>query len=171
MSIDFDKINDTPHLLDILIQMEDILDSLDIYVFKNWIKGVVVEGPIVSRHWYTFTLKYPYKDMPDPRAGKRLLKHGIKVSYSRATDEPDDRHVDITGKMVPEESETLKEWMVTIGFPKRLIGQFNYNELEIYDDEIDIDDIEDAKDEGITAETGYVNDENNIVKEPDEDIE
>ena len=39
MEFDLNKIEETPHLLDILLEIEDVIDSLDIYVFKNWLKG------------------------------------------------------------------------------------------------------------------------------------
>jgi hypothetical protein len=72
--LDLKSIEETPHLLDILLQVEDVLDSLDTYVFKHWINGEVVQGPKIRKFWVTISLKYDYEDMPDPRAALRLLK-------------------------------------------------------------------------------------------------
>jgi hypothetical protein len=33
--LDLKSIEETPHLLDILLQVEDVLDSLDTYVFED----------------------------------------------------------------------------------------------------------------------------------------
>lgn len=140
--LDIERIKDSPHLLDLLIQMEDVLDSLDIYVFKNWVNGEVVDGPRVRRYWLSFTLRYDYTSMPDPQAVRRLVKHGIKVEYDRNQDDQNQQH-----------------WLVTIRIPRRLIGQMSAAELGYYDeidDDVDIDDVEDAKDDGVTDETGFI---------------
>ena len=58
---------DKKRLIDELTEkFEGVLDSLDLYAFKNWDKGEVLEGPNVSRHFIEVTLMYPHKQMPDP---------------------------------------------------------------------------------------------------------
>lgn len=164
MAIDFEKINDSPHLLDILIQMEDVLDSLDIYVFANWMKGRVVEGPIVRRYWFDFTLRYPIDKMPDPRGAMRLLKHGVRVDFNKVTVEP---------KNTNEDSDPGKptHWEVTISIPKRLVADMNAAELDFYDDEIDLEDVQDAQDSGMNDETGmYTDDGDDAGIKPEQDI-
>jgi hypothetical protein len=150
--LDIEKLEDSPHLLDLLVQMEDVLDSMDVYVFKNWIDGEIVEGPKVRRYWLDMTLKYPYDKMPDPRAGLRLLKHGVRVDFSKA-------HEDESGEAKPVEGGKEKEglvWLVHISIPRRLIIEINAGQLDFYDDEIDSEDVEDAQDSGVTDESGYV---------------
>jgi hypothetical protein len=149
MAIDFEKINDSPHLLDILIQMEDVLDSLDIYVFANWMKGEVVEGPIVRRYWFDFTLRYPIDKMPDPRGAMRLLKHGVRVDYNKVTVEGDDG----------SEPTEPTHWEIMISVPKRLVADMNAAELDFYDEEIEIEDVQDAQDTGMNDETGMYDDD------------
>jgi hypothetical protein len=149
--LDIEKLEDSPHLLDLLVQMEDVLDSMDVYVFKNWIDGEIVEGPKVRRYWLDMTLKYPYDKMPDPRAGLRLLKHGVRVDFSKA-------HEDDSGDAKPVEGEGEKDsmvWLVHVSIPRRLIVEINAGQLDFYDDEIDSEDVEDAQDSGVTDETGY----------------
>lgn len=88
MAIDLNKLEDSPHFLDILLQLEEVLDSLDIYVYRNWFKGEVVAGPELRRYWASFTLRYPEAKMPDPRAIPRLVRHGIKVAFHRVRQMP-----------------------------------------------------------------------------------
>lgn len=143
MAIDLNNIEETPHILDIMLEVEDVLDSLDIYVFKNWFLGEVIDGPRIKRYWVEITLQYPKKMMPDPRAGLRLMKHGILVSFTE-------------GKL-----EALKEtpaepvWLVKVEVPRRLLTGMSNATTDFYDDEIDSDDIESAKDMGVDDETGY----------------
>lgn len=164
--IDLDKISDSPHLLDILLQMEDVLDSLDIYVFKNWYRGEVVEGPKVRRFWLDFTLKYDFDRMPDPKAALRLMKHGARVDFWKAKYGTDGEFVDSAvsesemEEHAADEKKTSEDfWLVRISIPRRLVAQMSAEEMDFYDEEVDIDDVEDAKDSGIDDESAYFNDE------------
>jgi hypothetical protein len=133
MAIEFEKLQESPHLLDILIQMEDVLDSLDVYVFRNWLRGEVVEGPIVRRYWLDMTLRYPFRHMPDPKAATRLLKHGIRVDYQKATYEADKFETNAGAggfstpvvNPEPEAESEEKVWLIRVSIPRRLISQMN----------------------------------------------
>jgi len=156
MALDIEKINDSPHLLDILIQMEDVLDSLDLYVFSNWMKGEVVDGPVVRRYWFDFTLRYDIEEMPDPRGAMRLLKHGVRVDYNKATVETEEGE-----EPVNEDGEaTATHWEIKISIPKRLVNDMNAAELDFYDEDIDIEDVQDAQDIGMDDESGMMADDN-----------
>ncbi len=159
MAIDFEKLNDSPHLLDILIQMEDVLDSLDIYVFANWMKGEVVAGPIVRRYWFDFTLRYPIDKMPDPRGAMRLLKHGVRVDFNKVTVENEDGTEPTTEGEDGAEVATATHWEVMISVPKRLVADMNAAELDFYDEDIEIEDVQDAQDTGMNDETGMYDDD------------
>jgi hypothetical protein len=164
MSVDFYKLEDSPHLLDLLIQMEDVLDSMDVYVYKNWFKGEVINGPIIRRHWLSMELLYPYDKMPDPRASLRLIKHGVKVAFSKFTrkasaskDGPTDVKESVDGDDKDEKLDVF--WLVRLDFPKRLIGQMDAVENEFYDEDIDVDDAQDAVDAGLDDESAYRSDQ------------
>lgn len=159
MAIDFDKIKESPHLLDILVQMEDVLDSFDVYVFKNWLKGEIVEGPKVRRYWFDMTLRYGLKEMPDPKGALRLIKHGVRVSYDKAT------LADLEGNE-PEDGKAT-HWEITVSIPRRLLSDMNAAELDFYDDEVEIEDVQDAQDEGMNDETGYTDDEETNQADPE----
>lgn len=153
-TIDLEKIEDSDYLLDILIQMENVLDSLDVYVYRNWFEGQVIEGPIVRRHWLTFSLLYPHDKMPDPRAALRLLKHGIQVEFSqmKQVKAGDVTHPDY-------EPSHASDWLVTITIPRRLLDQTEEADLESYDDEVNPEDVTAAKDTGLDNETSFQQDE------------
>jgi hypothetical protein len=172
MAIDLDRIEQAPHILDILLQTEDILDSLDVYCYKNWLDGEVVDGPLVRRHWISVSLLYPLHKMPDPRAALRLLKHDIIVEFSKvrqsgadyqpladaAAPEPPPGSTlsgaaPATGAPADAAAET-QFWMIKIAFPRRLLTQMGAD-LSFYDDEVDVEDVEAAKDSGIDDESGY----------------
>lgn len=139
MALDIKNIEETPHLLNILLEIEDVLDSLDIYVFRNWIEGEIVEGPIVKRYWSEIILKFASDKMPDPRAGLRLLKHGIQVKFRKEKEGNEHKQTDI--------------WLVELSVPRILLGGMRDMSTDFYDDEIDIQDINSAKDMGVDDES------------------
>src|SRR5882672_7844492 len=114
MPLDLEKLEDSEYLLDVLLGAENVLDSLDVYVYRHWLEGEVIEGPIVRRHWVTFTLLYPYHKMPDPRAALRLLKHGVQVEFNSVKREQ-------AGKPGHLEAEPAHDtdWLVKITIPRR----------------------------------------------------
>ena len=162
--LDLNRFDESPHLLDLLLQMEDVLDSLDIYVFKNWFKGEVVEGPTVHRYWLSMVLRYEMEHMPDPRGAKRLLKQNIIPEYTKVTVSDKDAADAHDG-----EKQKPTHWQIELKVPRRLIADMNAAELDFYDDDLDIEDVQDAQDSGITDETSY--DTENADGEGEEDVE
>jgi hypothetical protein len=167
MTIDLDRIEEAPHILDILLQTEDILDSLDVYCYKNWLDGEVVDGPVVRRHWISVSLLYPHHKMPDPRAALRLLKHDVIVEFSKVLQNGDAIQAAVappaasgTASAAPKsapgghDADAQSFWMVKIAFPRRLLTQTGAD-FSFYDDEVDAEDVESAKDSGIDDESGY----------------
>lgn len=148
--VDLEKLDDSQHLLQMLLDFERVLDANDVYVFRNWLGGEIARGPIVRRHWITVDLRYPYHRMPDPRAALRLLKHGIQVRFNKMKQEMPG---DITRPDYEPNQPT--DWMVTIVMPRRLIQTTAEGDLEVYDDEVDEDDVEAAKDIGLDDESSY----------------
>jgi len=116
--------------LDILIAMYDFMDSINIFAYKNWMKGRIVEGPFMEKYWIEVTAMFPYEDMPDPSAGMRMIKRGCDIKFSKsqievAKDlEDDDYDVET---MKPEQRRTAKKkkkvWTVTFRIPRKIIDQ------------------------------------------------
>jgi len=108
----------------VLKDFERVLDELDIYVFKNWEDGEIIEGPDVNRYTVTVKLMWDRKNMPDPNGGKRLVDYGCQVIYEksdillpRKIKDPDDfRPGTKKGKI-----DAHPIWTVTITMPKKLM--------------------------------------------------
>lgn len=149
MATDLDSIKKTlvtiskgETLLDTLLEFERTLDNAEIFAYKNWILGELVEGPIIGRYWYKTVWMYPYAMMPDPNAGLRLTKLGAKVNFQKGTFKkpvkvhgPED-WVDPSTKRAKMAEHDV--WLVTIDLPIKYINRG----LEHTDDIIqkDIDD-------------------------------
>jgi hypothetical protein len=108
-----------------LKDFERVLDEMDMYVYKNWIDGEVVEGPVVGRHWVKVSFMWPENKMPDPMAGKRLVDYGCKVGYRKSSlvepkkiKSPDDmRPGTKKGKL-----DRTPVWVVEISMPRKLVS-------------------------------------------------
>jgi len=153
------SLTDNESLLDVMLQVEDYLDSLDLYAFANWVEGQVVEGPFIHRYWVNLALLYPYKKMPDPRGGERLLKFGTKVKYKKikqevASEIRDQGDLGSDGR--PKMEEKLM-WIIYLKIPRRFIEELGLWDLDDSEEDINVEDVEDAKDEGVDDETGITN--------------
>jgi len=169
------RLNDSASLTDVLIQMEDFLDSMDIYVFKNWFDGVVVEGPIIKRYWVSMILEYDYENMPDPSGGLRLIKHGAKVIFRKADREepvelesPDDYRAERRGK---PKMTSRQVWHVEIIIPRKFIEELDDDDLELYDQDVDTESVSDARDEDIDAGDAIKQDDEGDSAEDDLGLE
>lgn len=143
------EISETNTLLDMLLEFEGVLDDLDLYAFKNWDKGEILEGPTVERHFVGVKLLYPYKDMPDPEGAKRLLARDCLVDFKRDTlisprriKTFDDVEVDIR----PDGSQRYKAktksepvWVVNIQMPRRFVDEFASEKIQTADSDEMID--------------------------------
>jgi hypothetical protein len=147
------------NLTDILIQIEDFLDGLDLYVFKNWFLGEIFKGPEIRRYWVDITLLYEYEDMPDPQGGIRLIKHGASVRFEKQLkevalpiDSADDFRENKKGKPKMAEKPV---WLVHISIPRKFIEELDDDDLQLYDDDVDSENVSDARDENIDKEDAY----------------
>jgi hypothetical protein len=149
------RVYDSEDLVDILIDIENYLDGNDMYVYKNWKLGEVVSGPWTQRYWVKVTLKYPYRKMPDPEAGLRLLQHGTKVRYRVAKEK---YSVDVKseadyqpGTVKPKIKER-KIWLVDLLIPRKFVQNLDNEVLDQYEEEVDSETIDDANAEGVDTD-------------------
>lgn len=143
-------------LISVLIQIEDFLDNLDVYVFDNWFDAEVVDGPNIERYWVTITLAFPIDEMPDPQGAVRIIKHGAKVKYAKAFRKMKDDTVPPSSTANGRPAFVEKEiWLITIKIPRQFIEELDDDDLELYDSMIDIEDISDARDENIDTNTQF----------------
>jgi len=145
--------------LDVLLQVDSVLDSLNIYAYKNWIEGEIVDGPHIERYWVTVTLMYPHKLMPDPAGAERIMAKGGKVFFAKdelitaaklvtpddVADEPDERRPDMPA------AKKIKRpiWLITLELPRNFLDSMTSDKVKIDDLSIDTQAVEDAYDDGL----------------------
>jgi len=141
----------TDSAINTLLDFERVIDELDIYTFQNWKKGELVEGPKYEKYFITCTFMWPYKLMPDPRGGERLLDYGCEISYKKdqleypiKVKEPKDFK---PGTKFPKMAKT-PIWLVEIVIPKKLMQEINQGSLELESGNIEAEDIERSYEEG-----------------------
>lgn len=147
--------------LESLMDFERVLDELDTYVFKNWDRGELVEGPVYEKYFVTCTFMWPYKLMPDPRGGERLLDYKCEVVYRKDTLE---YPVDVKdpndfkpGTKVPKLAQK-PVWLVSITMPKQLMHDIQQGSLDLEAETVNIEDIEQAYEVGLDDDV-YKSDE------------
>lgn len=145
--------------LQMLMEFEKTLDNSNLYAYKNWMNGELVEGPVVDRYWFTTTWMYPEKMMPDPDGSLRLIKYGCKVYFGKDTYLEPSRVLsgdDLQGGASSDrkQAKILKQpvWLVTIEMPRKFVDEAQDALLQLEDDEINIDDINAAWDENMDAD-------------------
>lgn len=142
----------TDNALKTLMDFERVLDELDTYVFANWAKGELVDGPKYDKYFVTCSFMWPHKLMPDPRGGERLLDYKCEITYKKDTlFYP----VEVKGyddfKPGTKTPKTAKKpiWIVTIVMPKQLMQDILQGSLELESETIDLEDIEQAYEVGL----------------------
>ena len=135
-----------------LLDFERVLDDADLYAFRNWELGELVDGPRVKRYSVTCTFMWPYKLMPDPKGIKRLTVIGCDVQFKRSELEVPvevDNYEDfIPGTRYPK-SKKRKIWFVSITIPKQLMDEIKEGSIDLAEQTIDLEDIESAYDEDL----------------------
>lgn len=130
-----------------LMDFERCLDEADIYAFKNWGLGELVDGPLIKRYTVTCTFMWPKSLMPDPRGAKRLLPLGCKVGFKKTkikvpieiTEPSDFKPGTHYPKLIDREI-----WLVNIVMPKQLMEDIKEGSVDIAEQEIDLADLDDA---------------------------
>lgn len=163
------RLSDNQDLVDVMISIENYLDTNDLYGFKNWINGEIVAGPFVKKYWVKVILKWSYEDMPDPSGALRLLKHGTKVRFMRSSEEvpieikdPQDYQ---PGTKKPK-MKKVKIWLVELLIPRRFVESINKEVMDLYDEDVDIDTADEAVSQGNTAEQAAQSAENQEIGLP-----
>ena len=135
------SISESNTLLDMLLEFEKTLDSLDLYAFKNWEKGELLEGPTLGRHFVNVKLMYPKSEMPDPEGAKRLMARDCLVKYTKENllrPRKVKTYADVTTEAKPDgrtvykpKSESSPVWVVSIDMPRRYVDEFNKDVVEV----------------------------------------
>lgn len=135
-----------------LLDFERVLDELDLYAFRNWDLGELVSGPVINRYTVSCVFMYPEQLMPDPRGGRRLLPFDCKVRFRKTRikipikiDEPDDfRPGTHVARLVQK-----PVWLVEIEMPKALMNDIRTGSIELEDQDIDLEELDQAYEQDI----------------------
>ena len=176
--IDFVSITDTikgimtsDGSMSTILDFERVLDEADLYAFKHWLVGELVQGPEVGRYSVTCVFMWPYKLMPDPRGAKRLMKIGCKVKFARSKVkipiQIQDYEDFVPGTRYPKAVEK-KVWFVEIEIPLELMDDIKEGSIDLADATIDLKEIEDAYDEDLDKEGAQEETENSS---PDQEMD
>ena len=135
-----------------LMDFERVLDELDLYAFKNWQLGELVQGPDISKYKVGCIFMLPEKLMPDPSGARRLLPFDCDVKFKKTKikipikiEDPDD-YVPGTHKARLIEKPV---WLVEIVMPKSLMNDIRTGSVEMEDQTIDLGELDDAYQEDI----------------------
>jgi len=146
-----------------LMDFERVLDEMDLYAFKNWQLGELVQGPTVGKYKVSCIFLWPEKLMPDPRGAKRLLPFDCEVRFKKTTmtipikiEDPDDFQPGTHKARLVKK----KVWLVEIVMPKSLISEIRTGSIELEDQNIDLEDLDSAYEEDLDQEE-FKQDESN----------
>ena len=138
-----------------LLDFERVLDELDLYAFKNWQLGELVQGPEVGKYKVGCIFLWPEKLMPDPRGARRLLPFDCDVKFKKTTmqipikiEDPDD-FIPGTHKARLIEKPV---WLVEIEMPKSLMSDIRTGSVEFEDQDIDLGELDDAYEQDLNQD-------------------
>jgi len=135
-----------------LLDFERVLDEADLYAFRNWELGELVQGPDVRRYSVACVFMWPYKLMPNPKGARRLVAIGCKVKFAKSevkvpveVTEYDDY---IPGTRYPK-SKPKKVWFVYIEIPKSLLDDIKEGTIDLAGQDIDLEELSDSYDDDL----------------------
>jgi hypothetical protein len=116
-----------------LLDFERVLDESDLYAYRNWELGELVQGPNVKRYTVSCIFMWPYKLMPNPKGARRLVAIGCKIKFAKSKIEVpvevNDYEDYVAGTRYPKMAPK-KVWFVYIEIPKDLLDDKDNGEDE-----------------------------------------
>lgn len=156
----------------LLLDFERVLDEADVYAYRNWELGELVQGPITKRYSVCCMFMWPYKLMPDPRACKRLINLGCKITWKKTKIEVpvevDDYDDFQPGTRYPK-MKKRSVWLVNIEMPKEIMDDIRQGSVELADQTVDLDELDTAYDEDMQkegTENTEMDDQNATTQQP-----
>ena len=139
-----------------LLDFERVLDELDLYAFKNWAIGELVQGPEIGKYRVGCIFMWPEKLMPDPHGAKRLLPFDCEVRYKKTNmkipvkiEDPSDFRPGTHKAKIVEK----KVWLVEIVMPKALMSDIRTGSVELEDQDIDLEDLDSAYEQDLDQQS------------------
>jgi len=138
-----------------LLDYERVLDEADVYAYKNWELGELVQGPDVKRYTVSCIFMWPYKLMPDPRACKRLASIGCKIKFKKTHIKVPVEVLDyedfVPGTRYPKMAKR-HIWLVYIEMPKELMDEIREGSIDLADQTIDLEELNDSYEDDLDQE-------------------
>ena len=138
-----------------LLDFERVLDSLDLYAYQNWQLGELIQGPIIEKYFVSCKFMWPAAKMPDPRGGLRLTQYDCEVNFQKTGlkyPKQIEEYGDYEDGTKVAKMEEVKIWIVEIIMPKSLMNDIHQGSVEKESDEVDLEDLEDAYEQGLDDE-------------------
>jgi hypothetical protein len=138
-----------------LLDFERVLDEMDLYAFQNWELGELVSGPDIGAYKVGCIFMWPGDLMPDPRGARRLLPFDCDVKFKKTKikvpvklREPSDFRPGTHKAKLTEKPV----WLVEIIMPKNLMNDIRTGSIELEDQDIELDELDDAYQEDLDQE-------------------
>lgn len=135
-----------------LLDFERVLDEADLYAFRNWELGELVQGPDVRRYSVACVFMWPYKLMPNPKGARRLVTIGCKVKFAKSEvkvpveiENYDDY---VPGTRYPKMKEK-PVWFVYIEIPKSLLDDIKEGTIDLAGQDIDLEELDSSYDDDL----------------------
>ena len=152
-----------------LLDFERVLDEADLYAYKNWEYGELVEGPNTKKYNAACVFMYPDSLMPDPRGGKRLIHLGCRIHFKKTkikvpvkVEQSDDFR---PGTHYPKLVEKTV-WLVRIEIPKELMNEVREGTIDLAGQTLDLDELADAYAKDLDKE-GLKQEDDEAGQQPD----
>jgi hypothetical protein len=140
-----------------LLDFERVLDEADLYAYKNWLLGELVQGPDIGKYSVTCVFMWPYKLMPDPRGAKRLATIGCDVAFAKSRIkvpvEVKNYEDFVQGTRYPK-MEERPVWFVQVRMPKELMNDIKEGSIDLADQTIDLEEIDNAYEDDLDKQDG-----------------
>lgn len=135
-----------------LLDFERVLDEADLYAFRNWELGELVQGPDVRRYSVSCVFMWPYKLMPNPKGARRLVSIGCKVKFAKSEVKVpvEVKNYDdyIPGTRYPKSKEK-PVWFVHIEIPKSLLDEIKEGTIDLAGQNIDLEELDNSYDDDL----------------------
>jgi hypothetical protein len=142
--------------MNILLDFERVLDESDLYAYRNWDLGELVQGPDVRRYSVSCIFMWPYDLMPNPKGARRLTNIGCNVKFAKSKIKVpmEIKNYDdyVPGTRYPK-MEERKIWFVYIEIPKELLDDIKEGSIDLAGQTIDLEDIDNAYDKDLEKTT------------------
>jgi len=139
-----------------LLDFERVLDESDLYAYRNWDLGELVQGPDVRRYSVSCIFMWPYDLMPNPKGARRLTNIGCNVKFAKSKIKVpmEIKNYDdyVPGTRYPK-MEERKIWFVYIEIPKELLDDIKEGSIDLAGQTIDLEDIDNAYDKDLDKTT------------------